>query len=214
MKKRLYLFAALLGLFTMASAQADAAMLMLNFSGEFGPTTTLGGTALGADTAFTFAATFDTTTGISKGTGVEIFPTVATFNISGFGTFTSVAGADVYVGLADPTSNSAKVYEAVLTNGAITHDFGAAYSTATPPITAANPAPTVFSGLFSSGGFLNLTIPLQGGAGDLVVKDLAAAGEIATITAATVPEPASLTLSAMGLALVGFVAWRRNQRSS
>jgi len=93
--KRLFALATAFGLFALASGQADAATLLLNFSGEFGPTTTLGGTALGADTPFTFTASFDSTAGIPITTGVEIFPTVATFDITGFGMFKSVAGADV-----------------------------------------------------------------------------------------------------------------------
>jgi len=107
-------------------------------------------------------------------------------------TFTSAAGDDLYVGLADPTSNTAKVYEAVLTNLALTADFGAAYKTATPPITAADPIPTIFSDFDASGGKFPFTIPLAGGAGDLVVAGLASAGATASLTA-SVPEPATLT---------------------
>ncbi len=139
--KRLCLTATLFGLLILASRSAGASSLTLSFSGEFALTSTLGGTALGGDNAFSYTATFDTTTGISIATGVEIFPTVATFNIPGVGIFTSAAGDDLYVGLADPTSNTAKDYEAVLTNLAVTADFGAAYSTATPGFTAADPVP-------------------------------------------------------------------------
>ena len=112
---------------------------------------------------------------------------------------TSVPGADVYVGLADPTSNTAKEYEAVLTNQALSDDFGAAYSTANPAFTAANPVPTTLSNPYAQGGHLQLTIPLQGSAGDLVVNDLPSAGATATITLSSVPEPGTLTLSGMAL---------------
>ena len=40
-----------------ASTRAEAGSLIENFSGAFGPTTTLGGTALGADTNFSFQST-------------------------------------------------------------------------------------------------------------------------------------------------------------
>ena len=117
------------------------------------------------------------------------------------------------MGLADPTS-AANVYETVLTNQAITEYFGASYNTATPPITADNPMPTTFSDLVCLGGFFNLTIHLQNGVGDLVVKDLPSAGSTATLVSASVPEPASLTLSGLGFALLGLAAWRRTRRSA
>ena len=87
-----------LGLLVMTYARAEAAMLTLNFSGEFGPTTTLGGTALGANTAFTFAATFDSTMGTTVNTGVAIFPTVVTFDITGFGTYSSALRGQLVCG--------------------------------------------------------------------------------------------------------------------
>src|SRR5271157_546513 len=211
--KSLYLVATAIGLLALASGSAGASSLTLNFAGQFSSTTTLDGTALGADTDFSYTANFDTTTGISKGTGVEIFPTVATFNISGFGTFTSAAGDDLYVGLADPTSNTANDYEAVLSNLAVTADFGAAFHTATPPFTAADPIPSTLSGFVNSGGKLPFTIALAGGAGDLVVTGLVtSAGATASLTA--VPEPAALTLSGMGLVLVGLASWYRARSSS
>jgi PEP-CTERM motif len=208
--KKLYMIATLLGLLTLASGRADAGSLTLNFSGEFGPTTTLDGTALGSDTPFTFAATFDSTAGIFFATGAYIFPTVVTFDISGHGIYTSVPGSDVYVGLEDPSSGS-RGYAAVLTNKAVTQDFGAAFTTTSPTITAADPMPTTFSGLINASGFFHLTVPLQGGAGDLVVNDLVTNVGSASITAAAVPEPGTLTLSGFGLAIAGIGAWRRRR---
>ncbi len=214
--KRLCLTATLFGLLILASRSAGASSLTLSFSGEFASTSTLGGTALGGDNAFSYTATFDTTTGISIATGVEIFPTVATFNIPGVGIFTSAAGDDLYVGLADPTSNTAKDYEAVLTNLAVTADFGAAYSTATPGFTAADPVPSTLSGFVVAGGRLPFTITLAGAAGDLVVTGLESAGSTATLTltAGSVPEPATLTLSGISLVLVGLASWYRSRSSS
>jgi hypothetical protein len=208
MFKKLYLLATVLALLSLASGRAGADTLVLSFSGEFGPTSTFNGVALGADTPFSYTATFDTTTGSSPATGIEIFPTVATFVISGIGTFTSVPGSDLYVGLADPTSNTAHDYEAVLTNLAVTQDFGAAYKTATPGFTAADPVPSTLSSLGPIGGKFGLTVEFQGGA-DLVVNDLPAAGATAVLSLASVPEPTSLMLSGIGLLLGGMAVWRR-----
>jgi PEP-CTERM motif len=211
--KRLCLTATMFGLLAMASGRVDASSLTLSFSGEFTSTTTVGGTALGAVTPFTYTAVFDSTTGIPIGTGVDAFLTVATFNISGVGTFTSAAGDDLYVGLADPTSNTAHDYEAVLTNLAATADFGAAYKTATPAFTAAAPVPTTFSDFVAAGGKFPFTIALAGGAGDLVVTGLATGGPTpgASIALSSVPEPATLTLSGIGLVLVGLASWYRSR---
>jgi len=71
--KRLLLSATIFGLLTLASGSVGASSLTLNFSGEFTSTSTLGGTALGADNAFSYTATFDTTTGISKGLASRYF---------------------------------------------------------------------------------------------------------------------------------------------
>ncbi len=209
--KRLCVIATAFVLLTLASGSVGASTLTLNFSGVFDPTTTLGGTALGADTSFSYNAIFDTTTGIPVATGNEMFPTVATVNIAGFGTFTSAPGDDLYVGLSDPSSGN-NYYETVLSNHAVTSTFGSAYTTATPPITAADPIPTTFSGFFVSGGKLPFTITLAGGAGDLVVNGLTAAPTTASLTA--VPEPSTLTLSGIGLVLIGLASWHRARKSS
>ena len=202
--------AAALGLAVLASGRVEASMLTLNMSGTFGPTATLGGTALGAGTPFMVAATFDSTSGIpyQNKTGVELFQTVATFTIAGFGTYTSVPGANVYVGLVDLSAGYG-YYEAVLTNATGSVGFGGAYATATPSFSVLNPAPAVLSDLLFSSSFGTYTVPLQSGAGNLVLPVEGGFGAIeayATITS-TVPEPSTLALSATGLLVVCVASW-------
>jgi len=118
------------------------------------------------------------------------------------------------VGLGDPTSNPFKDYGAELTNLAFTADFGAFYSTATPAFTAANPVPSILSSFYAIGGRFPYPIALAGGAGDLVVTELESAGATASLTANAVPEPTTLTLSGIGLVLVGLASWYRSKSSS
>jgi hypothetical protein len=85
-----------------ASNRAEAGSLIENFSGAFGPTTTLGGTTLGSDTKFSFQATFDPASGTIVRGGVATFATSLSINIAGHGTYTSAPGA-VSVVLTDPS---------------------------------------------------------------------------------------------------------------
>jgi hypothetical protein len=66
-----------------ASNRAEAGSLIENFSDEFGPTTTLGGIALGSDTNFGLEATFDPTTGTVVEGGVATFAASLAINDNG-----------------------------------------------------------------------------------------------------------------------------------
>src|SRR5262249_47496878 len=151
-------------------AQANAALLVFNHSGffatnGFGETATLGGSPLPDNTPFTYSATFDSTTDMEPAPGVGLFPATVVFDITGFGTFTSAPGAGVLLELGDPSHFSFYLAELIRAGEA-----GDAFSTASPPFSADSPSPSVLSGGggvgFSVGG---LTIPLAGGAGDLVI---------------------------------------------
>ena len=118
------------------------------------------------------------------------------------------------MGLADPSSGF-PFYFTTLSNLAVTADFGLVYPTATPPILAADPTPTTFSGTPAGVvGKFPFTIALAGGAGDLVVTGLESNGPTASLTANAVPEPTTLTLSGIGLVLVGLASWYRSGSSS
>jgi PEP-CTERM motif len=197
---------ALLGL---TSAAARAELLVLSYSGSFDSATTLGGVALGAPTPFTFQATFDSTTDIRPPDGQGIFDTVVTFDITGFGTFTSDPAGDVSVFLTDPTSTGS--YGVGLTTAANTSGFLALGFAAAPPFDADVPVPSSLTGFTGASSSLPFTVPLTGGAGDLVIFGFASFGETATITA-VVPEPSTLALAAIGGGgLVGLI--RRRSRA-
>lgn len=56
MRCRKFLGAVIVVLVTLGSAQAEASLLGLEATGAFGPSSTLGGTAFGADAAYSFGA--------------------------------------------------------------------------------------------------------------------------------------------------------------
>ena len=61
MRCREFLWAVIVVLVTLGSGQAEAGLLALEATGAFGPTSTLGGTAFGADAPYSFRAVFDPT---------------------------------------------------------------------------------------------------------------------------------------------------------
>jgi len=189
------------------AAPATADILTLHWCGTFGPTSTLGGVSFGAPTPFTFQATFDSTTD-TAGAGLGVFDTVVTFSILGFGTFTSDPAGDVGVRLVDP-SFPGGTYGAGLANTSTFAGFAGSFNTATPPFDADAPVPSVLTDFTGPEGNLPLTIPLMGGAGDLVINNIDSFRETAQITAA-VPAPGALALLGLGLLGLGTVqVWRR-----
>ena len=189
-----------------ASNRAEAGSLIENFSGAFGPTTTLGGTALGSDTNFSLQATFDPTAGTKVRGGVATFATSLSINIAGHGTYTSAPGA-VSVVLTD--LNFAGLpgnYGVGLSTATAGFFFGAEFVTASPAFTVETVAPTVFSSYLGYVTNLPLTIELTSG-GSLVINDNGTTAATASLTSAAVPEPAALIGAAEAVLLLG-VAWK------
>jgi hypothetical protein len=194
-----------------AASQAQAGTLTENFSGSFGPTTTLGGVALGTDTAFTFHAAFDTTTGISFGQGIELFPVTSfTIDIAGQGTFTGIPNADLNVALIDPTFGAfGNAYAVGIFDHTLDFGFEGIFSTATPGFSVTAPTPSVFSGFERSISGPNYNIPLVGVTGGLVFNGLGSAIPTVSLTG-SVPEPSSLVLGS--LAALGGLGVRARRR--
>src|SRR5215813_6734644 len=192
----------------LCASTAEADLLVLSYSGSFGPTSTLGGTAFGVPTAFTFEATFDSTTDTNSSDGIGIFDGVVTFHITGFGTFTTTYTP---VLLEDPN------FPFLGTFGAGLGEFSGggflgAFRTATPPFDADAPGPSVLSSFLTPVSSLPFTIARSGSAGDLIINDLASLGTTATIRAA-VPEPSTLTLLGLGTVSLAGYCWRRRQQA-
>jgi hypothetical protein len=195
-----------------ASNRAEASSLTENFSGAFGPTTTLGGTALGSDTSFRFQATFDPTTGTVVRPGVATFATSLSINIAGHGTYTSAPGA-VDVVLTDPSFPGLPGNYAVgLSTSTAGAFFGAAFASASPAFTVETVAPTVFARYLEYVTDLPLTIELTSG-GSLVINANGTAAAAASLTSAAVPEPAAMIVAAEAVLLLG-VASRLPRRQA
>jgi hypothetical protein len=200
---RRFLLAVALGLAATEAAEAGP-MMILNYSGTFGPNTTLGGVALDADTPFTFTAVFDATTNVDPDPRYGIFPAVVTFEIAGHGTFRSLPSPDVNVYLY----SGAIGFAVGLSDTTRASGFWGLFGTATPPFIGSLPTPTVLTDFIAPFTHLPSTIPLVGGVGDLVINDIAALGTTASVAA--VPEPASLAMAGLGaLGLAGIARRRR-----
>jgi hypothetical protein len=195
-----------------ASHRAEAGLLVESFSGAFGPTTTLNGTALGSATTFSFHATFDPTAGNMLTGGVESFAASLSINITGHGTFTSAPGA-IDVILVDPNYLPFMgAYGVGLSTPTGNNYFGAAFLSASPPFTVGSAAPSTFSNFAQYVTSLPLTIGLTGG-GSLVIKDSDPNTPAAASLTAAVPEPAALIVAAEAALLVG-VALRVRRRKA
>jgi hypothetical protein len=191
---RFWVIATAIGL-SVCQAKAGT-MLVEEYTGSFGPTTTLGGVALGADTGFSIQAEFDPTTNVFPNTGIGIFAvTNFTIDIAGKGVFTGIPTADLNVLLIDP-SGIDNQYLGGLSNSDGTLGFDAHFNTATPPFNAKTPTPSTLSDFTGNGQLFPYNISLVGVSGGLVVNDLGnAIPTVALVAASAVPEPSSLALA-------------------
>jgi hypothetical protein len=172
-------------------------------TGEFGPTTTLNGAALAANTPFAFHAVFDPANNVNPTPGAGYFrPTLFTIDIAGHGSFAGVPNVDLNVVVLDPTYHLG-VYAAGLVTSAGTPFFLNTYATVAPPFQPESPTPTTFASFLQTlDSFAEspYVIPLTSG-GTLAIHDFGPVSPTATLVA--IPEPATLCIAALcGAALV------------
>jgi len=189
---------ALLGAALTAPAQGTLP-LTLDYSGYFGPTTTLDGIPLGQVTAFSMTATFDAdapVNSINTATGSETFSASTLSFVINSTTYTASSPASFDVWLVDLTAGY-RIYAAGLYSTVGSANISSAFQNATPTFQLDSPAPTTFSG--SLGGIYNgLHVSLTEGNGDLVIHD-GSENVTASLTAVTpTPEPSTLALAGLG----------------
>ena len=189
-------------------SSAHAAMVTLNYSGSFDPTSTLGGTAFGADTPFTIHATFDSTQDVYPVVGVGIFNIQSLSVQLPSGSYTAQPGGNM-VQLMDLTGFWANDVVIWSSSGSIQSLFSAA----TPNFSADVPVASALSG-----AFWNLTgsnpydIVLDGAQGDLVIKGFGAGPFTADITdTAAVPEPGQWIVTGLILCGMAGYGYRRHR---
>jgi hypothetical protein len=188
---------------------APAALMNLNYSGSFGPNTTLGGTALGTETPFSIVATFDSASGIdpSPSPGVAVFAASSFTIVLNGQTYTASPSLSLNVLLLDPTSHyNPNNYEAGFYAGDLSAGFNSFYTTAIPTFSALSPTPTVMSGWYEN-NVTPYTIALEGVTGGLAINDVGTSPFTAEIS--SVPEPVNVALGVFGVVFAGVAVGRR-----
>jgi hypothetical protein len=193
-----------------SSNRVEAGNLVESFSGYFGPTTTLDGTALGgSETAFTFTAAFDPSAGTELATGLAVFATTASIQIAGHGTY----NASTNVILADPSYLGAGIFGVGLSDSTASAFFGGVFGAAAPAFTVESVVPTTFQSFLEYSnvavGELPFTLNLNGG-GTLVIND---SGTTAATSSLAVPEPAALIGASQAVLLLGLALRLRRRKA-
>ncbi len=205
--------AALAALALAATTARAQFFLVENLTGSFSPNTTLDGVALGGDTAFSIAATFNADPSANQITSVvgagSYSVTALTLTLAGHGTYAGIPSAGLNVVLLD--TNGAGHYAAGLADLSGGTGFFDVFGSTTPALDAHAPSATTFVGFLVPSDTFPYTIGLVGIPGGLVINDLG--GDILTASITAVPEPAEYAAVA-GLGLGVFALVRRGRQAS
>ena len=179
--------------YTAVSSMVPGAGLILRYSGYFGPNTTLGGVALGAEeTPFVIVATFDSAQNLSPvppGYGVGIYAATAAINIDGVGTYQSAPGTDLAVWLVNPTADFYPSYAVGIGDHSLASGTFSTFEITTPQFLAETPGTAVCSGfLKNSGDALPFALPLGDGTISLNINDFGSSTPTAEILAGQTQE--------------------------
>lgn len=199
MRHRLLLCAAILVAATLGAGRVEATLLALEATGSFGPTSTLGGAAFGADTPYSFRAIFDSAEdrNPNPGDGAGYFRvTQFTITIDQHGSFEGIANDDLNVALLDPTYHLG-IHAAGLLTSLGEPFFLDTYSAVAPAFDPHAPTPATFLNYLTTLSSFPYVVPLAGGAGELVILDVGDAARTASVVA--IPEPSLLTLTGLGV---------------
>ena len=163
----------------------------------------INGTPIPDGTPFTLDATFDTAiSGMIAPGEVEYLVSAVTATVGGV-TYTETMPGNDFVLLVDSTNTSIPgVYLPALVTFGMGEAFIPGYQTATPPLDATAPTPTVFSNYLGS---LGITASITTASG---VLDLAYDPTIG-VSAEILPEPSGLAI--LGFALAGMATARRRK---
>lgn len=179
------------------SSTAIGRPLVLKQSGTFGGSSTLDGSPIADDTAFTYSAVFDSLGDMESDPDEGIFGAAVTFDLGLLGTYTSDPGV-----INSALRVDGAEFSAAIANPNVIGDIGGTYNSATPTLDADFPSTSLLSGLAATASTLPFTVPLAGGAGDLVINDFNA-GSTAEIS--RLPPVAPVTIE-----LVGQISERNN----
>jgi hypothetical protein len=202
MKRFLLLRSAALAALALTTTAAQASLFDLNYAGSFDSLTTLGGTALGADTPFSITATFDSSVkDLQRAGHSALYPiTALTLSLNGT-TYTSSDNSSLTVFLSDARyfANWAGLY------GASGYDYKS-FVSSFDNISNINfdvTASTLSATTFSSSNFnlsYGYSFGLAGVPGGLVISNFGASTVTASVAPTPVPEPSEYA-AVVGLAL-------------